>query len=80
MCSTSHNLVTCLSFSVLLRNPVENDVNTDHLTSSKRNDGSLGYGISSMRSIATKYHGEVLLLCKDKVFQATIYLRNADNE
>ena len=65
---------------ITIRNPVENDVNTDHLTSSKRNDGSLGYGISSMRSIAAKYHGEVLLLCKDKVFQATIYLRNADNE
>jgi signal transduction histidine kinase len=65
---------------ITIRNPVENDVNTDHLVSSKRNDGSLGYGISSMRSIATKYHGEVLLLCKDKVFQTTIYMRNTNNE
>ena len=65
---------------ITIRNPVENDVNTDHLTSSKRNDGSLGYGISSMRSIATKYHGEVLLLCKDKVFQTTIYLRNSNDK
>ena len=65
---------------ITIRNPVENDVNTDHLTSSKRNDGSLGYGISSMRSIATKYHGEVLLLCKDKAFQTTIYLRNSNDK
>lgn len=65
---------------ITIKNSVENDVNTDHLTSSKRNDGSLGYGISSMRSIATKYHGEVLLLCKDKVFQTTIYLRNSSNK
>ena len=61
---------------ITIRNPVEHEVNTDHLISSKRNDGSLGYGISSMRSIATKYQGEVLLACKDKVFQSTVYLRN----
>lgn len=65
---------------ITIRNPVENDVNTDHLVSSKRNDGSFGYGISSMRSIATKYHGEVLLLCKDKAFQTTIYLRNSNDK
>ena len=62
---------------ITIRNPVENDVDTDHLVSSKRNDGSFGYGLSSMRSIATKYNGEVLLLCKDNIFQTTIYLRNS---
>ncbi len=65
---------------ITIRNPVENDVDTDHLVSSKRNDGSFGYGLSSMRSIATKYNGEVLLLCKDNIFQTTIYLRNSENE
>ena len=65
---------------LIIKNPVKADVNTDNLVSSKRKDGSFGYGIASMKSIAAKYGGEVLISCKNQNFCVKIVLRNKTNK
>lgn len=62
--------------SISVKNPVEFDVDTENLVTSKRNKKIHGYGIKSIQTIANKYDGLVLFSCENKVFSVNINLGN----
>lgn len=61
-------------------NPVIDNVNTEHLVSTKTDKHNHGFGILSIQSIAQKYNGTVLFTCEDLVFVTRIFLQNPSNE
>lgn len=65
---------------IVIKNPVEHKLDTTNLPSTKRRDGTHGYGLTSMKNIAAKYDGEVVLTCDEQTFQTTILLKNPAEE
>lgn len=62
--------------SVSIKNPVNENIDTKNLFSTKADKDLHGFGIKSMKAIADKYEGMVLFSCKNKIFTANINLRN----
>ena len=64
---------------ILIRviNPTHKNVNVDELETSKENSDAHGIGIISIKQIAKKYGGEVILSCHNNVFNAVIMLKNS---
>lgn len=60
---------------ISIKNPVNENVDVNNLTSTKSGDLH-GFGIISMKQIADKYDGEVFFECEDNVFTTTIYMVN----
>lgn len=65
---------------IVIKNPVEVNIDTNNLISTKRQNGSYGFGLTGMKEIASKYGGEVLLTCENNEFNTHIILRNQINE
>lgn len=65
---------------IAIKNPVSEPVDVNNLVSTKRGDGSKGFGILSMRNIAAKYSGEVILNCNNNIFETHIILSNNSND
>ena len=61
---------------IVIKNPVEVNIDTNNLISTKRQNGSYGFGITGMKEIASKYGGEILLTCENNEFNTHIILRN----
>ena len=61
---------------VTIKNPVQRNVDISHLTTTKDIPTQHGFGIISMKQLAQKYSGEVLLSCENNVFTTTILLHN----
>ena len=61
---------------ISIKNPVVSNVDVDDLTSTKRKNGSHGFGILSMKNIAAKYGGEVIFTCENNIFETNMVLRN----
>lgn len=62
--------------SIEITNPVKENVNTSKLKSNKNNKYFHGLGIQSMRSIVSKYNGEIFFSCQDYQFNVNIILAN----
>ena len=65
---------------ISIKNPVVGAVDVSNPVSAKRGDGSRGFGILSMKSIAEKYSGDVILNCADGVFETHILINNHNKE
>ena len=61
---------------IIIRNPVAQFVDVNNPVSAKRNNEAPGLGITSMKSIAAKYDGDVILNCTEDTFETHIILRN----
>lgn len=61
---------------ISIKNPVINNININNLESNKDDKMLHGFGVISMKQIATKYNGEVLFKCENNVFNTTIVLIN----
>lgn len=62
--------------SISVSNPVEYDVNTERLTTSKADKEKHGYGIKSIKAIAHKYDGIVSVDCNNKIFTISVNMAN----
>lgn len=62
--------------NIIIKNPVEYDVNTDHLISNKKDKRFHGYGIINMKTVVDKYKGSLIFTCQDNIFRTTIILPN----
>lgn len=62
--------------NIIIKNPVEYDVNTEQLTSDKKDKRFHGYGIINMQTIVDKYKGSLIFTCRDNEFRTTIILSN----
>lgn len=62
--------------SVSVINPVETNIDTNNLTTTKSNKDKHGYGIKSIETIARKYDGFTLFKCEEKMFTININLAN----
>lgn len=65
--------------SILVSNPVESDVDTENLFTTKKNKEKHGYGIKSIKAVAERYDGMVLFACENKVFSVNINIANFEN-
>lgn len=65
--------------SILVNNPVETDIDTKNLFTTKRNKDKHGYGIKSIKAVAERYDGMVLFSCENKVFSVNINIANFSN-
>ncbi len=63
-----------ISISVI--NPVENNIDTNNLTTTKSNKEKHGYGIKSIKTIAKKHDGFTSFTCEEKKFTVNINLAN----
>lgn len=61
-------------------NPVKENIDTQHLVSTKKNPQNHGIGVISMKNIAQKYNGNVMFTCEDLTFITRILLQNAAND
>ena len=62
---------------ISIKNQVLKNLDVNSLTSEKADGGAHGIGIFSMRQLAEKYSGEVLLTCENLIFETHIILRNS---
>lgn len=62
--------------SISISNPVEEDVNTDKLITSKMDKEKHGYGIKSIKTIAQKHDGIVSFSCDNMIFNISINMAN----
>lgn len=60
-----------------IKNPVLENIDTNNIISSKRKTGVGGIGILSMKQLAEKYGGEVILTCENFTFETYVVLRNS---
>lgn len=68
------------NLSMSVRNPVKDNVNTKHLTSSKADKHNHGYGLKSIESIVQKHNGCVSFSCEDNIFSIDIYMSNTQKQ
>ena len=64
---------------ITIKNPVVENIDTEHLYSTKSNKNEHGFGIISIKHITDRYHGDVIFSCEDKVFTTSILLHNNDD-
>lgn len=69
----NHDLIV-----IIIKNPVLKDVDVTNLISTKRNDGSKGFGIASIKELVKKHDGEVIFKCQNLVFETNIVMRNVN--
>ena len=62
--------------SISISNPVEEDINTEKLITSKSNKEKHGYGIKSINTIAQKHDGIVSFSCDNRIFNISINMAN----
>ena len=65
------------SLIISINNPVAQEVDINHLTTTKQQSNLHGFGILSMKNIASKYHGEIAFQCENKIFTTHILLMNS---
>ena len=61
---------------ILVKNPVDKKVDVEKLATGKRDTAYHGFGILSMRQLAAKHGGEVVLSCTDDTFTTSVVLNN----
>ena len=61
---------------ISIKNPAVADIDENNPVSTKRRDGSHGFGILSMKNIAAKYGGQVIFNYADGVFETNLLLSN----
>ena len=61
---------------IIIKNPTKEPVNTANLISTKRNNGSRGFGIVGIEELTKKYEGEVIFRYEDHAFETNIVMRN----
>lgn len=60
---------------LVVKNPYEHELKRDRsgrFLTTKEDVGKHGYGLKSIRRVAKKYHGEVLVEAEDNIFQLTV--------
>lgn len=62
--------------NIIIKNPVEKDIDTTRLDTVKIDKRFHGYGIINMRTIVNRYDGSLIFTCQDLVFGTTILLPN----
>lgn len=65
--------------NIVIKNPVVKPVDTDHLSTDKKNKRLHGYGIINMHTIVKRYDGSLFFTCHDLTFGATILLPNRNS-
>lgn len=71
LAKVNHNVIV-----IIIKNPVAETVNPERMISTKRGDGSFGYGVESMKRLAKKHDGEIIFTCENRVFETNIVIRN----
>ena len=71
LAKVNHNVIV-----MVIKNPVAETVNPERMISTKRGDGSFGYGVESMKRLAKKHDGEIIFTCENRVFETNIVIRN----
>lgn len=61
---------------VSVENPVEAEVDTKRIGSTKSDKINHGYGLKSMKTIAQKYDGDVFVSCEGNIFTTSINICN----
>ena len=61
---------------ISIKNPTKDDIDINNLESTKSNATRHGYGIISMKTIASKYNGEVMFSYLDHMFSTAVVLSN----
>jgi len=71
-------LVACKNNTIVasIKNPVPHKLDVTQLATQKNDTSHHGFGIISMRQLAAKYGGEVILDCTEDLFTASIVLNN----
>lgn len=65
---------------MIIRNPVEEKLDVNHLMTTKTDTKCHGFGLLQMQQLTQKYSGDLLLDCGDEEFKTTIILGNNTNE
>lgn len=68
---TNNNLLV-----IVIKNPTPKAVDVTNLISTKRNNGTRGFGIASIEELTKKHGGEVIFKCEDLTFETNIIMRN----
>lgn len=61
---------------IIVKNNVDNDVDTENLQTTKSNREHHGLGILSIKNLAAKYSGDAIFSCVNKTFQVYVVLQN----
>lgn len=64
------------SLIITIKNPVLKDVDMSELKTTKKEPELHGFGIISIRNIASKYHGNAIFSCQNGTFTTNIHLNN----
>lgn len=71
------NLITSEdNLLISIKNPVEKDIDTRNLKSTKADKHNHGYGLNSIRSIVEKHNGVLKLSCENYEFEINISITN----
>lgn len=65
---------------MIVKNPVDEKIDVSSLSTTKIDTDVHGFGVLQMKSLASKYDGEVFLKCDNSIFKTTIIINNKSNE
>ena len=65
---------------IIIKNKVSENVDTNNMTTTKTDSLNHGFGLTEIKKLVEKYHGNVFITCEDKVFELRIILSNETNE
>ncbi len=63
---------------ISVSNPVNENVDTENLTTTKKDKKNHGLGLISVKNIVNKYNGDIAFSCDNLVFEVSIVLHNND--
>lgn len=61
---------------IVVKNPIENDIDVNNLKTKKKDPEYHGFGIISMKQLAKKYSGEIIFVAENNIFSTTIIMNN----
>lgn len=65
---------------IIVKNKVLENIDTKNLSTTKQDQFNHGFGLSGIQSIVAKYHGNVCITCKEKIFEIHMMLSNSCDE
>ncbi len=61
---------------IIVKNPVNEDVDVTQLKTTKKDPNQHGFGIISIKNIVDKYNGDVFFQCSNQTFEIHIVIKN----
>lgn len=65
---------------IIIKNKVDENIDTNNIFTTKNDPTNHGFGLTEIKNLVQKYHGNTFITCDNKMFELHITLSNSINE